>query len=181
MCMSLSRAGASRSLLSPVGRLWCFAAGACHARRLLFECKVGACLRALSWGRCEGVTAYCLSGGAQGNFRQQMLVQLTEATAASGGDTSPAEWLDAEGSSLIRTLGKAWGEYRPGRLAKIFEILVVRHLSPTAGRKGDPAVSQTCALAVAYILPIISEYTPPLLLTSPIHPLTLPSRSDASL
>ena len=86
-----------------------------------------------------------------------MLAQLLDASV--GEDMSSTKWLDAEGSSLIRTLGKAWGGDAPFILARLFEGLVLRHFKPTAGSEVRPAASQTCSLAVAYILPTLLKYS----------------------
>ena len=80
---------------------------------------------------------------------------------------SSTKWLDAEGSSLIRTLGKAWGEDAPFRLASLFEVLVLRHVSPTMDSEAGSAASQTCPLAVAYILPTLLRYALLFSLVSP--------------
>lgn len=61
-------------------------------------------------------------------------------------------WADAEGASLIRTLGKAWGEEAPLALFALFRPLILR--SALVGAQ-DSAAAETGALAVAYLLPAL--------------------------
>ena len=103
---------------------------------------------------------YCLSGGVQVQIRQQVLVQLLGASKAENA-TNYVDWLDAEGSSLIRTLGKTFEEEDQLWVSRLFEGLVMRHFDPIGDSEARSAASQTCSLAVAYILPIISKYTLP--------------------
>ena len=97
----------------------------------------------------------------QVRVRQEALAQLLGASAPpAAGDAAAgdAEWLDAEGSSLIRTLGKAWGGDAPYKLSRLFARLVLRHVNSTSGSEAGSAATETCALAVAYILPALLKY-----------------------
>ena len=103
----------------------------------------------------------------QVDVRRQALAQLL---GASTPDSAPfLEWLDVEGSSLIRTLGKAWGDDISLNLSRLFEGLVLRHVNPTTDSEAGSAATQTCALAMAYILPTLLKYTPTPFLTISIH------------
>ena len=93
----------------------------------------------------------------QVHVREEALAQLLK-TCASDATSACSKWLDAEGSSLIRTLGKAWGGEAPLRLSRLFEGLVLRIYDTTTGSDAGPAASQTCSLAVAYILPTLFGY-----------------------
>ena len=98
----------------------------------------------------------------QVRVRQEALAQLLGASAPpAAGDAAAAgsaQWLDAEGSSLIRTLGKAWGGDAPYKLSRLFARLVLRHVNSTSGSEAGSAATETCALAVAYILPALLKY-----------------------
>lgn len=65
---------------------------------------------------------------------------------------APGVLLDAEGRSLLRTMGKAWGEEAPPLLAAVFRALFPNTLS-TSG--GNPAAAESRALAVAHLLPAL--------------------------
>ena len=67
-------------------------------------------------------------------------------------------WLDAEGRSLIGTLRKAWGDDAPGHLAAVLQTILVRwlHLEALGGTQ-LPAATETCALAVAHLLPVLQR------------------------
>lgn len=57
-----------------------------------------------------------------------------------------------EGASLIRTLGKVWGDQAPLRLAELFEIIMKqsRYLS-----SNGPSTAESCALRITFMLPAL--------------------------
>lgn len=71
---------------------------------------------------------------------------------------SPFRWLDAQGGSLIRTLGKAWGDEAPAGLMQILRMLVARR--GQAGPQQRAAAAESCALAVAHLLPALLRCGP---------------------
>lgn len=79
-----------------------------------------------------------------------------ELTASIVGNGSPARsWLDAEGISLIGTLGKAWEDDAPRTLGRLLKLLVVR--GQHTGRQ-NPGAAKSCALGVAHLLPAMLRY-----------------------
>ena len=69
-------------------------------------------------------------------------------------------WLDAEGASLICTLGKAWGEDASRRLAELCRKLIVRSVVPGA----TAAAVESCGLGVAHLMHAMVKCHPPSLL-----------------
>ena len=75
-----------------------------------------------------------------------------------GCDGELTSWLDAEGGSLIGTLRKAWGDDAFSGLADVLRIIVVRwHRLKALGGIQLPAATETCALAVAHLLPVLQR------------------------
>ena len=110
---------------------------------------------------CEGAGFCSLlhNGGVQVGVRQHALAQLLDASASAPPTAvNSTEWLDAEGSSLIRTLGKVWGGNAPYELSRLLERLVLRHFNSMSGSGAGSAASETCSLAVAFILPALLKY-----------------------
>lgn len=90
----------------------------------------------------------------QAVVKEQVLELLLGATVHRGGldagDSSVAgtllsRWLDAEGASLIRTLGKLWGVEAPPVMFQLFNLLLARfEVTDTA----DLSASEILASAV---------------------------------
>ena len=66
--------------------------------------------------------------------------------------TTLSPWLHAEGASVIRTLGKAWGEGAPSALLFLFTEQIMRGLETVAE---DPAAAESCALWIVHVLPTV--------------------------
>ena len=69
--------------------------------------------------------------------------------------TLPLEWEDDAGASLIKTMGKAWGDSIPRNVAYILMVLARRQLPV---RRLPPAARDSAALAIANLLPALLRY-----------------------